>query len=179
MINPQPGTFSVAHSIALVNNQQHVCVADRENGRIQCFTKSGDLIKIIENHTVIGDKIYAISYSDDDGKINDLQSLYKTKLTFSVYVLDVLFAINGPPANGIRTAGFTIKYETGKVVNSWEPSKFTDLSMPHDIAVSPLGDQVRLWFKCLYTFRLIIKTKFLYLVHKILNALLASLKPLF
>nr|CAB3264641.1 peptidyl-glycine alpha-amidating monooxygenase A [Phallusia mammillata] len=121
VVNPPPGVFNVAHSIALVQNEQHVCVADRENGRIQCFTKEGQLIKIIINHPVIGQSIYAISYSDVD---------------------DLLFAVNGPPSNGVKTSGFSIRYETGDVLDSWEPSKSIDLSSPHDVAVSPDGNKL-------------------------------------
>lgn len=35
--NPQKGEFFVPHSLALVEDLNLLCVADRENERIQCF----------------------------------------------------------------------------------------------------------------------------------------------
>lgn len=35
---PPPGTFSVPHSVTLIEDWNLLCVADRENERIQCFS---------------------------------------------------------------------------------------------------------------------------------------------
>ena len=61
--NPKPFEFNIAHSITLTDNEQGVCVADRENGRIQCFTVDGELVKIIQDRHRFGAQVYAVTYS--------------------------------------------------------------------------------------------------------------------
>lgn len=60
--NPKPGQFSVPHSLALVPHLGQLCVADRENGRIQCFkTDTKEFVREIK-HASFGRNVFAISY---------------------------------------------------------------------------------------------------------------------
>lgn len=61
--NPAPGQFSVPHSLALVPHLDQLCVADRENGRIQCFnTDTKEFVREIK-HASFGRNVFAISYT--------------------------------------------------------------------------------------------------------------------
>lgn len=60
--NPKPGQFHVPHSLALVPHLSQLCVADRENGRIQCFkTDTKEFVREIK-HASFGRNVFAISY---------------------------------------------------------------------------------------------------------------------
>ena len=60
--NPKPGQFRVPHSLALVPHLGQLCVADRENGRIQCFkTDTKEFVREIK-HASFGRNVFAISY---------------------------------------------------------------------------------------------------------------------
>lgn len=60
--SPKPGQFSVPHSLALVPHLDQLCVADRENGRIQCFkTDTKEFVREIK-HASFGRNVFAISY---------------------------------------------------------------------------------------------------------------------
>ena len=63
-----PGTFMVPHSLALAEDKGEVCVADRENGRVQCYDVSDK-----PRHTRVykipqwGSRLFALDYSPRDG----------------------------------------------------------------------------------------------------------------
>lgn len=62
---PLPNQWNVVHSLALNEEAQLICGADRENFRIQCFnSKTGDFIRQIrvEKKENIG-PIYAIEFA--------------------------------------------------------------------------------------------------------------------
>lgn len=60
--HPEPGQFYVPHSLALVPHLGLLCVADRENGRIQCFkTDTKEFVREIK-HAAFGRNVFAISY---------------------------------------------------------------------------------------------------------------------
>lgn len=60
--SPKPGQFRVPHSLALVPPLGQLCVADRENGRIQCFkTDTKEFVREIK-HPSFGRNVFAISY---------------------------------------------------------------------------------------------------------------------
>ncbi|KAI1296749.1 Peptidyl-alpha-hydroxyglycine alpha-amidating lyase 2 [Halotydeus destructor] len=117
--------MSVPHSLALLEKDDLICVADRENKRILCYTAGlGDTEpgKLVFNvvHPDIG-RVFAIDH-----------------------IGDVMLAINGPSAAGdAPAAGVTLDLATEKLVNMWSPK--TGFVDPHDISVSP--DQ-RSFFVC-------------------------------
>uniref|UniRef100_H2Z531 Peptidylamidoglycolate lyase n=1 Tax=Ciona savignyi TaxID=51511 RepID=H2Z531_CIOSA len=114
------GGFNVVHSITIAGND--ICAVDREDGRIQCFTKDGEFIRIIQNKKVTGRSIYAIEYSNVGG--------------------GVLYAVNGLDVTWVPVSGFTIDYKSGEIIGTWEPSPTVSLTSPHDVTVSSNGGEV-------------------------------------
>nr|XP_039256988.1 peptidyl-glycine alpha-amidating monooxygenase B-like isoform X1 [Styela clava] len=118
-----PYAFFVAHNIILCGpDKSELCVADRENGRIQCFGKTGALTRIIKNEKM-GKRVFAIAYSTLEG--------------------GVIYGVNGPDQSEGDTAwGFTLHYDTGAFLEGWEPSADSSLTDPHDITASPSGELI-------------------------------------
>lgn len=113
--------FAIPHALALAADQGLLCVADRENGRVQCFyTKEGKFHS--QYHSpIIGDRLFSMAYAPVNG--------------------GQLYVVNGPqlsPDNGAHiVAGFVIEMKTKEVI-----AKFGQLENPHDIIVSPDGREV-------------------------------------
>lgn len=58
----RPGQFHIPHSLALIPDLSQLCVADRENGRIQCFRlETGEFTREIK-HKAFGRELFAVSY---------------------------------------------------------------------------------------------------------------------
>lgn len=112
---PPPGTFNFPHALALAEEKQKICVADRENGRIQCFDLNGNFINQI-HPSQFGRNVYAIEYSSCHG--------------------GVLFAVNGPERHvgDVDTQGFTVDIDTGELLSTWNLPN-SSLTHPHDVAV--------------------------------------------
>ncbi|XP_075935621.1 peptidylglycine alpha-amidating monooxygenase isoform X1 [Anarhichas minor] len=105
--------FRVPHSLVFLPDRQEVCVADRENGRIQCFiAQTGEFVKEIKKEE-FGGEVFAISYSPaGDGFI---------------------FAVNGEsPYRSTPLRGFVIDYSTMDILDTFNPEK-KEFKMPHDI----------------------------------------------
>ncbi|KAM5260851.1 peptidyl-glycine alpha-amidating monooxygenase isoform 20-T32 [Hipposideros larvatus] len=116
-INPKPGQFSVPHSLALVPHLGQLCVADRENGRIQCFkTDTKEFVQEIK-HASFGRNVFAISY-----------------------VSGLLFAVNGKPYFGDQepVQGFVMNFSNGEIIDVFKPVR-KHFDMPHDIVASEEG----------------------------------------
>ena len=64
---PPEGTFEVPHSLALAEDKGLLCVADRENGRIQCFDLEGRFQKQIHPKE-FGPRLFAVSYCPLHGR---------------------------------------------------------------------------------------------------------------
>ncbi|XP_045693854.1 peptidyl-glycine alpha-amidating monooxygenase isoform X8 [Phyllostomus hastatus] len=115
--NPAPGQFSVPHSLALVPHLGQLCVADRENGRIQCFnTDTKEFVREIK-HASFGRNVFAISY-----------------------IPGLLFAVNGKPYFGDQepVQGFVMNFSSGEIIDIFKPVR-KHFDMPHDIAASEDG----------------------------------------
>ena len=63
---PPPGAFNTVHSITVAEDKKLVCVADREDGRIQCFDYDGNFKENIENDA-FGSRLFAVTYSPREG----------------------------------------------------------------------------------------------------------------
>ncbi|GBP09836.1 Peptidyl-alpha-hydroxyglycine alpha-amidating lyase 2 [Eumeta japonica] len=115
-------TLNLPHSVALVENLDMVCVADRENMRIVCF-KAGlvSLLKLFEPPTVVEDptlgRVFAVASHGD-----------------------TLYAVNGPTAQNIAVRGFTVNARYGNILDTWEPS--AGFSNPHSLAVTRNGSHL-------------------------------------
>lgn len=60
--------FRIPHSLVFLPDRQEVCVADRENGRIQCFiAETGEFVKEIKKDE-FGGSVFAINYSPAGGE---------------------------------------------------------------------------------------------------------------
>ncbi|XP_069887111.1 peptidyl-glycine alpha-amidating monooxygenase isoform X8 [Dipodomys merriami] len=115
--NPTPGHFSVPHSLVLVPHLNQLCVADRENGRIQCFnTDTKEFVREIK-HESFGRNVFAISY-----------------------IPGLLFAVNGKPYFGDQepVQGFVMNFSSGEIIDVFKPVR-KHFDMPHDIVASEDG----------------------------------------
>ncbi|XP_054999807.1 peptidyl-glycine alpha-amidating monooxygenase isoform X3 [Sorex araneus] len=115
--HPEPGQFYVPHSLALVAHLGLLCVADRENGRIQCFkTDTKEFVREIK-HASFGRNVFAISY-----------------------IPGLLFAVNGKPYFGDHepVQGFVMNFSSGEIVDVFKPLR-KHFDMPHDIVASEDG----------------------------------------
>lgn len=115
--SPKPGQFSVPHSLALVPHLDQLCVADRENGRIQCFkTDTKEFVREIK-HSSFGRNVFAISY-----------------------IPGFLFAVNGKPYFGDQepVQGFVMNFSSGEIIDVFKPVR-KHFDMPHDIVASEDG----------------------------------------
>ncbi|XP_035147055.1 peptidyl-glycine alpha-amidating monooxygenase isoform X7 [Callithrix jacchus] len=115
--SPQPGQFNVPHSLALVPHLDQLCVADRENGRIQCFkTDTKEFVREIK-HSSFGRNVFAISY-----------------------IPGLLFAVNGKPHFGNQEPiqGFVMNFSNGEIIDIFRPVR-KHFDMPHDIVASEDG----------------------------------------
>ncbi|XP_053557495.1 peptidyl-glycine alpha-amidating monooxygenase isoform X2 [Bombina bombina] len=113
------GRFHIPHSLTLVHDHSQLCVADRENGRIQCFlSETGRFVREIK-HKEFGRQMFAVSYVPGG----------------------LLFAVNGKPQRGDSAPlqGFVMNFSSGNIIDTFTPiSKPFD--MPHDIATSEDGN---------------------------------------
>lgn len=84
-IPPPPYDFLVPHDLTLMNDRNLVCVADRENGRIECFqTTNGSFVFDINSPGELGSHLYSASYTSAAGrilKINLGRSMEYVRLT--------------------------------------------------------------------------------------------------
>ncbi|XP_049625078.1 peptidyl-glycine alpha-amidating monooxygenase isoform X5 [Suncus etruscus] len=115
--HPETGQFYVPHSLALVPHLGLLCVADRENGRIQCFkTDTKEFVREIK-HAAFGRNVFAISY-----------------------IPGMLFAVNGKPYFGDHepVQGFVMNFTSGEIIDVFKPVR-KHFDMPHDIVASEDG----------------------------------------
>ncbi|KAL2310267.1 hypothetical protein Nmel_006518, partial [Mimus melanotis] len=111
----RPGQFRIPHSLALIPDLSQLCIADRENGRIQCFRlETGTFTKEIK-HKAFGRELFAVSYVPGG----------------------LLFAVNGMPYPGEveSVQGFVMNFSTGEIINTFIPLR-KSFEMPHDIVAS-------------------------------------------
>ncbi|KAL6097277.1 pam [Pungitius sinensis] len=111
--------FRIPHSLVFLPDRQEVCVADRENGRIQCFiAQTGEFVKEIRKEE-FGGEVFAITYSPaGDG---------------------LIFAVNGDsPYHSNPLRGFVIDYSTMDILDTFNPEK-KEFKMPHDIVETSGG----------------------------------------
>lgn len=100
-----------------------MCVADRENGRVQCFHHSNGSFHSQYHSPVIGDRLFSVAYAPIKG--------------------GQLFVVNGPPTYPtmrMEVKGFIIDMTSGNVTAKFpDDANFTN---PHDVAVTEDGAEV-------------------------------------
>lgn len=114
--------FAIPHGLTLALDKNLLCVADRENGRVQCFHTSNGTFHSQYHNPLIGDRLYSVSYASVNG--------------------GQLFVVNGPAAS-TKVLGFVIDMATDTVIGKFGPNNST-FSNPHDIAVSDDGKEVNI-----------------------------------
>ncbi|XP_054842243.1 peptidyl-glycine alpha-amidating monooxygenase isoform X3 [Eublepharis macularius] len=111
----KPGQFNIPHSLTMVADFGQLCVADRENGRIQCFKpETGEFVREIR-HPLFGRQLFAVSYAPGG----------------------LLFAVNGKPYPGDKEPlqAFMMNFSTGEIIDTFIPLR-KNFEMPHDIVAS-------------------------------------------
>lgn len=112
--------FWIPHSLAFLPDKRELCVADRDNGRIQCFmADTGEFVKEIKKD-MFGGEVFAIAYSPVQGGL--------------------IYAVNGEPPYGQAAPlqGFVISYSTKEILDSFSPDT-QEFKIPHDIVVTADG----------------------------------------
>lgn len=120
-MNPGNDEFNIPHSLALDESHDLLCVADRENGRIQCFDAG-------LNGTAAGQ----FRHGFEPGR----GTIYAIEFDASG---ENLYAVNGPGIGVIE--GFTLDRK-GNILETWGPDTQDFSSQPHDVTVSPDGSDV-------------------------------------
>lgn len=122
-------SFAIPHSLTLADDLQMLCVADRENGRVQCFDYNG-VFRSQFHSPVIGDRLFSVAYVPRNG--------------------GQLFVVNGPtwPENesDIGALGFVIDMKNGCILSKISPESSMEsksFKNPHDIIVSKDGNEVK------------------------------------
>uniref|UniRef100_S4RCU0 peptidylamidoglycolate lyase n=1 Tax=Petromyzon marinus TaxID=7757 RepID=S4RCU0_PETMA len=133
----KPGEFRIPHALTLVSrvsddagndgggDSSALCVADRENGRVQCFrADDGTRTRTIE-HAAFGGRVFSLAYTPASGGL--------------------LYVLNGAPLTGEEGGempkGFVLRYDTGDILSTFVP-KDERMHMPHDVAVLGNGSAV-------------------------------------
>jgi len=116
--NLSPQAMYVVHSLAIVPEEELICAADRENGRILCFSlQSGNLEKVIIDKE-FQSTIYAIAHSGG-----------------------YMYAVNGPTETLDGTVfplGFIIDMKgRGQIVGHFGTRLSTHMDIPHALTLSP------------------------------------------
>ncbi|XP_055943304.1 peptidylglycine alpha-amidating monooxygenase-like isoform X2 [Argiope bruennichi] len=118
--NPPVGSFRIPHKVVLLEDRDLVCVADRENGRIQCFTMVSGRFRFQIQRAEFGGTLYSIAYSQDKG---------------------LLLAVCGEAIQKDHMVrAFVFNITDQRLLNVFAPKSGT-FTRPHDIAVLPDGDE--------------------------------------
>ena len=100
---PEVGAFNIPHGLTLAEDKGEICVADRENGRVQCFDTS-DSPKHTRVFTIDrpGARLYAAAYSPAAG--------------------GRIYCVNGPQFFGQhKVEVFEFEFATGQLLRTFSP----------------------------------------------------------
>ncbi|KAK3914351.1 Peptidyl-alpha-hydroxyglycine alpha-amidating lyase 1 [Frankliniella fusca] len=119
-IRPGPYQFNVPHALTLAEDLNLVCVADRENGRVLCFNAQNGTYTFEISSDEIGPRLFSVAYSPAKG---------------------LFYIVNGPFDESQQVKGFVVDVNTRKILSTFQTGS-SQLSDPHDVAVSPDGESV-------------------------------------
>lgn len=120
--------FAIPHALTLALDLNLLCVADRENGRVQCFDINNGTFHSQYHNPIIGSRIFSVAYAPIAG--------------------GRLFVVNGPEYLGksdlyLEVKGFIIDMPTKQVISKFGPTpNNSNFSNPHDIIVTPDGSEI-------------------------------------
>ncbi|XP_066506633.1 peptidyl-glycine alpha-amidating monooxygenase isoform X2 [Hoplias malabaricus] len=109
--------FQIPHSLAFVPDKREILVADRENGRVQCFmADTGEFVKEIKKEE-FGGEVFAVSYAPVRGGL--------------------IYVVNGESHydKSAPIQGFVLSYSTKEILDTFAPDT-QKFMMPHDIVVT-------------------------------------------
>ncbi|XP_072514616.1 peptidyl-glycine alpha-amidating monooxygenase B isoform X3 [Salminus brasiliensis] len=112
--------FQIPHSLAFVPDKRELLVADRENGRVQCFmADTGEFVKEIKKDE-FGGEVFAVSYTPLHGGL--------------------IYVVNGesPYGQSAPLRGFVLSYSSKEILDTFAPDT-QKFKMPHDIVVTKDG----------------------------------------
>ncbi|ETN65499.1 peptidyl-glycine alpha-amidating monooxygenase [Anopheles darlingi] len=118
--------FAIPHALTVVPKQDLLCVADREQGRVQCFHTANGTYHSQFHSDEIGTRLFSVKYVEYDGT-------------------DLLYIINGPQFNidSKPIVGFIYEMGANRVVGHFRPeNSLHAFSNPHELAVSDDGVEV-------------------------------------
>ncbi|XP_016929420.2 peptidyl-alpha-hydroxyglycine alpha-amidating lyase 1 isoform X3 [Drosophila suzukii] len=120
--------FAIPHALTLVPELQLICTADRENGRVQCFSSINGTFHSQYHSQLIGDRLFSMAYTPATG--------------------GQLVIVNGPTAElGIHPEhynevhGFVLSMRSKQLVSKFGPNNL-EFQNPHDVAVTADGNEI-------------------------------------
>ncbi|XP_058126598.1 peptidyl-alpha-hydroxyglycine alpha-amidating lyase 1 isoform X2 [Anopheles ziemanni] len=117
--------FAIPHALTLVPDRGLLCVADREQGRVQCFHTANGTYHSQYSSPDIGGRLFSVKYVATNGGL--------------------LYIINGPQftIDVKPVQGFILEMQTGRVVGSFQPNNLLHaFANPHELAVTRDGAEV-------------------------------------
>ncbi|GBP92642.1 Peptidyl-alpha-hydroxyglycine alpha-amidating lyase 1 [Eumeta japonica] len=111
-----PYTFNVPHALTLVEDRGLVCVANRERGRVPCYSADNATFHFEYRSWLFGGRLFSVAYAPVDG--------------------GRLYVVNGPHG-GAPVRGYVIDFESGRLIATFAPP--TEFHNPHDVAVTADG----------------------------------------
>ncbi|XP_027202332.2 peptidyl-glycine alpha-amidating monooxygenase B-like [Dermatophagoides pteronyssinus] len=134
-IRPSPNSLNVPHKILLIDqeadDEKLACIADRENGRIECFLTPYGQFRFQIRLPQFNGRLFSIAYSKQ---------------------MNILYAVNGPslmppPPSDMdqkssTVMAFAFDFQTQQPLATFVPKLTGTFNQPHDLAVSPSGNEV-------------------------------------
>ncbi|XP_058834993.1 peptidyl-alpha-hydroxyglycine alpha-amidating lyase 1 [Topomyia yanbarensis] len=117
--------FAIPHALTYATDKDILCVADREQGRVQCFNAQDGTFHSMYSHPQIGSRIFSVKYAPLNG--------------------GVFYIINGPQYTSDKqpVSGFILSMTTNQIAGRFFPTNAQRaFSNPHDLAVSFDGSQM-------------------------------------
>ncbi|CAG0915129.1 unnamed protein product, partial [Notodromas monacha] len=149
--------MNVVHDLALIEERDAICAADRENGRVVCFqaslrpseagTPATDLsndepLAILPVSESLG-AVFAISNLGEMRALFAQSGIYSFVLSFSpaIFVVRQPRVSNKEPPNGV-----VLSFDKGEIIDTWQRDVSEEggsfLLNPHDVVVSKDGKTV-------------------------------------
>ncbi|XP_047741152.1 peptidyl-glycine alpha-amidating monooxygenase B [Hyalella azteca] len=118
------GVFVVPHDLALAEDHDELCVADRENGRLQCYdTSDAPAFRRVVKLPQWGSRLFTVAYSPVNG--------------------GRLFCVNGPSLYGQqqKIEVFQLDFSSGQLLSAFSPND-QGFSFVHDVTVTADGAEL-------------------------------------
>ncbi|XP_055534624.1 peptidyl-alpha-hydroxyglycine alpha-amidating lyase 1 isoform X2 [Wyeomyia smithii] len=117
--------FAIPHALTYAEDKDLLCVADREQGRVQCFSARNGTFHSMYSHPQIGNRLFSVKYVPLSGGL--------------------FYIVNGPQFTGVKPPinGFVLSMSTGNIVGKFfPPNQQMAFSNPHELSVSSDGGQI-------------------------------------